>query len=460
MPRQVVSYDDLDYGAAPGASGSSQPSTSKSAAPAMAPLSAPTGPDDMSTSGLGRDSDDDDDDDADSTRSSPGPPHPDASSQTKQSYSSKKRARKKRRQRERAEAAARSGMVETSQKQPAKRVRIEEPAKAHSNGKAEEATKKDEAQPEGEGEGEGEWVEEDGQQVFYYYDDDEGDEDGYDEDEPWQAQHGSSISLAQSSSSSSGRVLQHDEVWDDSALVSAWDAAQAEYLVFHSRRAEARRNEEQEGQSSKRSALWYEAPTPGSKEAMEAAKISQGNREAKALLAWQKKQEEAQRRGQQLNGNASQTQASSSSTPLQTVDAATSSTITTGVMPDGAAPKRYIPPSIGLEGNAAWQQACATVAATRCQIGRAPAPSAPSVAAAPANPPATTYTANGPNTETAQTQPPPQQQQQGAASLLPGMDEQTQSMCMSWYYAGYYTGLWTGQSQARGAEQPQGGVGQ
>ncbi|PWN27733.1 hypothetical protein BDZ90DRAFT_170598 [Jaminaea rosea] len=394
MPRQVVSYDDLDYGAASGASGSSQPSTSKSAAPATAPLAAPTGLDDMSTSGLGGDSDDDED--AGSTGSSPGPPHPDASSQTKQSYSSKKRARKKRRQRERAEAAARSGMAETGPKQPAKKVRIEEPAKVHSNGKAEEALEKDEAQPEGEGE----WVEEDGQQVFYYYDDDEGDEDGYDEDEPWQAQHGFSISLAQFSSSSSGRVLQHDEVWDDSALVSAWDAAQAEYLIFHSRRAEARKHEEQEGQSSKKSALWYEAPTPGSKEAMEAAKISQGNREAKALLAWQKKQEEAQRRGQQLNGNASQTQA----TPLQTTAGATSSTITTGVMPDGAAPKRYIPPSIGLEGNAAWQQ------------------------------------------------------QQGAASLLPGMDEQTQSMCMSWYYAGYYTGLWTGQSQARGAGQRHGGA--
>ncbi|PWN49267.1 hypothetical protein IE53DRAFT_346123 [Violaceomyces palustris] len=36
-----------------------------------------------------------------------------------------------------------------------------------------------------------------------------------------------------------GRALTHQEIWDDTALINAWQAAEDEYKLFHSRRLKA-----------------------------------------------------------------------------------------------------------------------------------------------------------------------------------------------------------------------------
>lgn len=50
------------------------------------------------------------------------------------------------------------------------------------------------------------------------------------------------------------RELTHDEIWDDSALVDAWNSAQAEYEVYHGKSKDWKK------QPIKKSPLWYNAP--------------------------------------------------------------------------------------------------------------------------------------------------------------------------------------------------------
>ncbi|KAH9065146.1 hypothetical protein EDB83DRAFT_2382129 [Lactarius deliciosus] len=55
------------------------------------------------------------------------------------------------------------------------------------------------------------------------------------------------------------RELTHDEIWDDSALIAAWESATAEYEAYHGK------GKEWKQESVKRSPLWYNVPPDPSK---------------------------------------------------------------------------------------------------------------------------------------------------------------------------------------------------
>ncbi|KAI0321906.1 hypothetical protein OF83DRAFT_1097073 [Amylostereum chailletii] len=50
------------------------------------------------------------------------------------------------------------------------------------------------------------------------------------------------------------RMLTHEEIWDDSALVDAWESAQAEYEAFHGK------GKSWKDEPVKKSPLWYNVP--------------------------------------------------------------------------------------------------------------------------------------------------------------------------------------------------------
>ncbi|KAG1889217.1 hypothetical protein F4604DRAFT_1915074 [Suillus subluteus] len=56
------------------------------------------------------------------------------------------------------------------------------------------------------------------------------------------------------------RELSHEEIWDDSALIDAWNSATAEYEAFHGK------TQDWKSTTVKKSSLWYNIPYNSSKE--------------------------------------------------------------------------------------------------------------------------------------------------------------------------------------------------
>lgn len=56
------------------------------------------------------------------------------------------------------------------------------------------------------------------------------------------------------------RELTHEEIWDDSALIDAWNSATAEYEAFHGK------TQDWKSTTVKKSSLWYNIPYNSSKE--------------------------------------------------------------------------------------------------------------------------------------------------------------------------------------------------
>ncbi|KIM52368.1 hypothetical protein SCLCIDRAFT_1164107 [Scleroderma citrinum Foug A] len=52
------------------------------------------------------------------------------------------------------------------------------------------------------------------------------------------------------------RELTHEEIWDDSALIDAWNSAEAEYATYHGK------SKDWKNGSVKKSPLWYNVPHP------------------------------------------------------------------------------------------------------------------------------------------------------------------------------------------------------
>ncbi|KAI0030338.1 hypothetical protein K488DRAFT_79697 [Vararia minispora EC-137] len=68
------------------------------------------------------------------------------------------------------------------------------------------------------------------------------------------------------------RILTHEEIWDDSALIEAWDSAMAEYEVYHGK------DKPWKDRPVKKSPLWYNVPpaqssaqSPAQKEPLKSA---------------------------------------------------------------------------------------------------------------------------------------------------------------------------------------------
>ncbi|KAG1825436.1 uncharacterized protein BJ212DRAFT_1314004 [Suillus subaureus] len=55
------------------------------------------------------------------------------------------------------------------------------------------------------------------------------------------------------------RELTHEEIWNDSALIDAWNSATAEYEVFHGK------TQDWKSTTVKKSSLWYNIPCNSSK---------------------------------------------------------------------------------------------------------------------------------------------------------------------------------------------------
>lgn len=263
-----------------------------------------------------------------------------------------------------------------------------------------------------------------------------------------------------------GRVLEPEEIWSEDALTLAWTAAR-ETLLHTSGLSIA----------STHSALWSEAPTPGSVAARKAKRESEMNLERRKLLAWQeekRRKEEAARRAEDEEDQA-RNEAVSVAAPVQTngsnpqqgsmasvaVPASDGSTTVSRASPvKSRLGGRSIPPSIGLPGNQAWRDACKTVAATRNQVGPEVVPQASSTAKVNGQPqetpiPAAGATAVAPPPIAGSTFPPPAPAATPnsiPSTGNPQQDQILQNIANAWYCAGYYTAQWHWMTSAGGQQ--------
>jgi hypothetical protein len=231
-----------------------------------------------------------------------------------------------------------------------------------------------------------------------------------------------------------GRQLTHAEIWDDSALVDAWKAAEEEYVLFHAQRSlhessRKRHSELSEAEQlpRKKSALWHESPEKGSPAAIAAKaaledegrkikELEDRKRQAKALLA-------------RVAGDKQQAK-------LDDVEIQASTPMTaapSGPETDKSKLKRFkgtTPPSSALSGNLAWHSACATVSRTPNAIGR----TAEEATQAPKLDLSNSASVN-----------------EAALPTSSEGEEIFQNLAMAWYYAGYYQAMASSWSAAREA---------
>ncbi|MCO5565654.1 hypothetical protein L7F22_019328 [Adiantum nelumboides] len=199
-----------------------------------------------------------------------------------------------------------------------------------------------------------------------------------------------------------GKSLTHAEIWDDSALIDAWDAAMEEYKQFdemrkaHQNKKDGKRARE-EGEvtgdaitpASKRSSLWHDSPDVGSEAAQQAKEAAEMAKETEKELLIRKKREAKELLSQ--------------------------------IMPeeeDSEFEKNETLLSKDLPGNEAWKAACEVVSKT---------PNTISGSTNQTNDQAFSNGATAANAETSQ-----------SATQTMSQEDVLQNMAMSWYYAGYY----------------------
>jgi hypothetical protein len=215
-----------------------------------------------------------------------------------------------------------------------------------------------------------------------------------------------------------GRQLTHAEIWDDSALIDAWNAAEEEYKIFHARRSAQETVTGNTGEngnhvlavtegesSKKRSALWYDSPAKGSKAAIAAKNALQTQAKDQRELELRKKR--AKVLLAQVAGDDDEEEEAvgvpeeDKEEPLP-------------VKPKQKRLKGTTPPSSSISGNLAWHSACATVSKTPNAIG---------------------------NVERAKETTPLSTSSDPTPSAMPEGDDIFQNLAMAWYYAGYYQAM-------------------
>lgn len=212
----------------------------------------------------------------------------------------------------------------------------------------------------------------------------------------------------------SGKQLSHEEIWDDSALIDAWNAAEEEYKIFHTKRSAHEKEALHNGDIPKnRSALWYDSPAKGSPAAIAAEKAAK-EEQKRAQLELEARKKQARALLEQVAG------------PAPIVEEVKTANGT----PEK--PKRLkgtTPPSSSISGNLAWHSACATVSRTANEIGA-------QTSSLPENGSVPHHTRNG-REETSTTTT---STSDTAARTAQG-EEIFQNLAMSWYYAGYYQAM-------------------
>lgn len=217
----------------------------------------------------------------------------------------------------------------------------------------------------------------------------------------------------------SGRHLTHAEIWDDSALIDAWDAAMEEYKDFDQRRKNSTPSANRKGKS----ALWYSSPGAGSSAA----------REAKASAHEEQKQlEELEARKKHARGLLEKI-------PKEPL---CEQQLSVAVQSEQSLPSRkrkkvkgVVPPSSSIPGNAAWHSACAIVSQTPNQVGEQSVQSLPNLLPS---------LDNAHQHQSAFDSDKNNQSQSGATSshdTNTPPEDVLQNLAMSWYYAGYYQAM-------------------
>lgn len=262
------------------------------------------------------------------------------------------------------------------------------------------------------------------------YDEYDEEDDGQDDVVPELSGEGFDWQGAMSSNGKeTGRQLTHAEIWDDSALVDAWNAAEEEYKLFHAQRTAIEKDGQQRqnlgkraagdgddaGPPKKRSALWHDSPAKGSPVAVAAKSAQEERDKITAELVERKRQAKA------LLARVAEGEA-----PVQGIreerDAAAAVT----------APARQkklkgtTPPSSSISGNPAWHSACATVSRTPNAIGK--------------------------EVETNRAPPAEHPASVSSAPQATEGDDIFQNLAMAWYYAGYYQALatkWSSESKSQ-----------
>lgn len=221
------------------------------------------------------------------------------------------------------------------------------------------------------------------------------------------------------------KQLSHAEIWDDSALIDAWDAAMEEYKLFDAQRSALQKkvhaqhteqassngqsngstkrdraevSEEREAASrpAKRSALWHDAPAVGSQAALE-AKVTATKEAAAHSELLEERKRQARALLAQMSGPGEEEDA-------QRVPVSETTS------------KCVVPPSSSVSDNPAWQSACAVVADTPNMIGLH-------------TPGRHDGTHDHATTES------------GPTDAQAAHEEVLQNLAMAWYYAGYYQAM-------------------
>lgn len=514
MSRRIVQYDDLDGSNEPDPQPSSSKNPQGSSSQPVRPATGTSRPLVITSTSSPAYQQEDDEGAEEEEEEKEGPPHPDASK--KLSYSTKKRLRKKRRELEKL--GAEMNTIDGSPNGIAQ-ARALKRQKRGASTIMPEATADESMQSIGDHQNQADHDgvdDEEAEADAYYeaaYGDDGEDPDEYDFGE-WDGSFANGVVIPTLSDAANsrgplqsqikrpaappavtdnGRVLNDDEVWGQTALSDAWSAAQEELCHF------------QDPSGSKtadrvvKSALWYDAPTPGSEQAQKARQVSENNKRVRELRLYTQQKQQREMHSQATAvakeiGSGDDDIATKRLKALQTMriaslvngpakgrSAATKTSPASAASPGWQGGICRTPPSSGIPGNRAWQEACATVAATRSLVADEFAPPAstsmagaastgastnaeresrpPSLpaAVAPAPPPVQT---NGPSAPQPVptpatnsflapiTAPPPSLQ--GS----PGEDEALQSVCMSWYYAGYYTAIWEMRKKESAKREP------
>lgn len=223
------------------------------------------------------------------------------------------------------------------------------------------------------------------------------------------------------------KSLSHAEIWDDSALINAWDAAMEEYKQFDEMR-KAHQNKKngkrarQEGDAdaitpaSKRSSLWHDSPNVGSEAAQQAKEAAELAKETEQELLMRKKQEAKELLAQII--------------PEEEAEDPTGEDLTGDY---------DTPPSKDVPGNEAWKKACEIVSNTPNRIAGA-TDQIPQT-----NDQAFSNGATAANTETSQSR--------NTTSQTMSQEDVLQNLAMSWYYAGYYQAMAVQMTQQQQQQQ-------
>lgn len=270
------------------------------------------------------------------------------------------------------------------------------------------------------------------------------------------------------------KPLTKSQVWDDSSLINAWDAAVEEYQQFHSKRSKWKSSSDQEEaqvgiqsevtmgkRKAVESPLWNDSPSIHS---VASTKAKEQFKENEIENRKVEKLKEAERYGKESAGKVLIGLRVGEKNSNDGSEALIPNELKESHSDDSTTSKGYsITPSLTTlnQGNKAWKEACEEISKSKpIRIGNELIPSNTESSSHVSK--SSTFISSNPNESfnivstsssnpTSQNQQlPPSSESQPPVPPIPLVgDENLQNMIMAWYYAGYYTGVQQGLLQAQ-----------